>query len=845
MSGSQRSLVTGDAHWRIREDETGPYPAELRHRLVEGIPAAIPGCVHQALLSAGLIPDPFYGMNAEELGWIEQLHWILEMPLEFSAGGGEQPVELILDGVDTYADVFLNGGKVGATENAFLEYRFPASLQAERGENRLRLEFRTIKEGVGPNPKVYNCAFYNTDRVHVRRMQCTFGWDWVHSFVTFGLSASPRLSNLPRIDFPGVLTIAVDNSSAEVEARWEGNAAGGDAEVGIYSPGGKFLARKVVPIASGKAGFRINSPELWNPAGYGAQPLYTASFQILQAGRRIGEPIVRPFGVRTVELLSAFDAAGSEEESMTRELADYLGCKPSRGREFGFRVNGTDVFCLGGNWVPCDPFPGPETEARKVRILRQLALGGGKTIREWGGGMYETPACYDTCAELGILVLQDFMMACADYPADDPKFMAVIGPEIEQAVLRLRGHSAIIHWYGDNENAMNDGEIAPGKPWYEIFEKFTRPALERHDSGRSFTPSCPFFGTPSFDALQGDSHMSVFFTEDRSFLLGDMKDYKERLDKMVGRFGSEYALYGAPDVESLVRFMPEDRLGDAELWEYHTKDNPSKPPGVTITLFGGLEASAEKILGTFRDGQDRLAKLAYIHYEAVRLAVEAYRRKQPFCRGILFWMLNDCWPASGWSMIDYYGRPKAGFHGFRLASQPFHCSFRFKEGLLEAWVSNNAPETTDGVLQVWFERWDGTRLPLGAVEANLAQGVSQCFLKLDISSVSNLSEGVFVAANRGEELGWYFHGMPSDINPPATLIKVTSVTESDGSITCQITADSYARVVTLRGNAIADVNYFDLRAGETKVVKLHWPDGTPRSPLFFQPWNGAAIPIKI
>lgn len=833
-----------EARWRIAEGELGHCPEELRRVLIAGIPAAIPGSVHQALLQAALIPDPFYGKNADGLDWIEQLHWILEMPVEFSPGGSGLPADLVLDGVDTYAAVFLNDQPVGITENAFFEYRFPVSEQAVCGANRLRLEFRTIREGVGPDPKIYNCAFYNTDRVHVRRMQCTFGWDWVHSFVTFGISTGPQLTDLPRIGFPGVLTVGVGDSSADVEARWDG-AARGDVEVAIFSPGGIALARQIVPIASGKASFQIANPELWNPAGYGAQPLYKASFQILQGESRVGEPMVRPFGIRTSELLSAFDAEGSHEEGMTRELAEYLGCEFSRGREFGFRVNGVEVFCLGGNWVPCDPFPGPETEARKVRILRQFALSGGNAIRVWGGGIYETPAFYDTCAELGILVLQDFMMACADYPADDPKFMALIGPEIEQAVLRLRGHSAIIHWYGDNENAMRDGEVSPGKPWYEIFQTFTRPALERHDHGRSSTASCPFFGTPAFDALQGDSHMSVFFTEDRSFLLGDMEDYQERLDKMVGRFGSEYALFGAPDVESLRRFIPEDSLGDSEMWEYHTKDNPSRPPGVTVTLFGGLEASAEKILGAFRDGEDRLNKLAYVHYESTRLAVEAYRRKQPFCRGILFWMLNDCWPASGWSLIDYYSRPKAAFYGFRQACRPVHCSFRFGADGLEAWVSNNSIETTSRTLQVFFEAWNGTRLSLGTSEVVLLPGASHCFQKMDISSIPNLHEGVFVAERSEGDSGWYFHGMPHRMNPPDAHLEVASVTESDGSITCRVSSDSYARVVTLRGNAVADVNYFDLRAGETKLVRLRWPEGESRSPLCFKPWNGAAVSINI
>lgn len=830
--------------WRIPADEPGPCPAEIRALLVAGIPAELPGSVHQALFRAELIPDPFFGTNVEELGWVEHLHWILETDIVLSHS--TPSAELVLDGVDTYATVYLNGQKVATTDNAFLKYTVPVAGLAQSGRNHLRFEFQPVEEAVGPSPKSYNCAFINQFRVHVRRMQCTFGWDWVHQFITYGLSHAPRLIDQPEIAFAGVLTTGVDAGVARVEARWDVSAvrdgSAHDVEVEIYSPGGSLIAQRVVPIMTGMAGFEIVDPLLWSPAGYGEQPLYRATFR-LKGASPDHEGVAAVFGIRRVELLDSFDQAGSEEARLTAELAEHMECPPLPGREFGFRINDTDIFALGANWIPCDPFPGAEVEARKQRILRQFAKSGGNAIRVWGGGTYETPVFYDTCAELGIVVLQDFMMACADYPADDASFMSKLAPEIDQAVLRLRGHTSIIHWYGDNENAMSDGEIAPGKAWYEISEKLTRPALARHDVGRSYTPSCPFFGPTSFNPLQGDSHISVFFTEDRSFLLSDMADYKERLDKTVGRFGSEYALYGAPDEESLVRFMLEDQLDDSELWEFHTKDNPCRPPGVDITLFKGLELSASQILGPFEGRKDRLNKLAYVHYESTRLAVEAYRRKQPFCRGLLFWMLNDCWPASGWSMIDYYARPKAAFYGFRHAAQPVHCSFRLVDGGVEAWVSNTSTQAIHRVFQVFFEAWDGTRTPLCEIERSVAPGTSSRLCEVDVSAIPSPQEGVFLAESEEGESGWYFHGMPYSMHPPAVTLCIESHQEDSGAIVCQIKADTYARVVTLSGQAIADDNYFDLRAGESKTVRLEFPEEQPVSALSFKAWNGSAIQI--
>lgn len=826
------------ATWRILPTGTGSCPAELRPALLAGIPAHLPGSVHQSLLRASLIPDPFYGLNAEELGWIEELHWVLEIPLVYTPSAAPVPARLILDGVDTYATVFLNGTPLGATNNAFLRYELPTNGALREGENLLRLDFQPIAESVPSTPGRYNMAFYNQHRVHVRRMQCTFGWDWVSQFITFGLLYAPRLVDRPEIVFPGVLTAGVTADSATMQARWDVGSLpdGAPAEVGIaiQSPQGKLLATLTAPIRQGLIEFTLRDPELWQPIGYGAQPLYRATFKPLPAG----EEVSVVFGIRAVELLVTFDAEGSPEAALTAELAAHLNQPLVPGREFGFRVNGADIFCLGGNWVPCDPFPGPETEARKVQILRQFAQSGGNTIRVWGGGIYETPLFYDTCAKLGILVLQDFMMACADYPADDPAFLAKLEPEIDQAVRRLRGNTAIIHWYGDNENAMSDGEHAPGQAWFKIFQNITRPALERHDLGRSFTASCPFFGTPSTNALQGDSHISAFMTEDRGFLLGNMRDYKELVDRTISRFLSEYAIFGAPDVESLRRFLPADRLDDSALWEFHTKDNPSKPPGVTITLFQSVEAIANRLLGTPESPEDRLNKLAYAHYEATRLVVEAARRKQPFCRGLLFWMLNDCWPASGWSLIDYYARPKAGYHGFRHAAQPVHGSFRLVDGRLEAWISNNSREEVSRRFEVIFETWDGMQTILAAAQASLPAGASQRLLTVDPTQVPDPQAGVFHLAD-----GWYFHGMPSEMKPPRARLSVETSPAGDGKLISRVTADSYARVVTLRGEAIAEENYFELRAGETRLIRVTPTAAPTGTPLFFKAWNSEATEI--
>lgn len=751
---------------------------------------------------------------------------MLVMPVVLEPGFDVGRSRLILEGVDTYAKVFLNGIRVGETGNAFRRYNFPAGGAAVHGTNELWLEFDPVTEVVGPDAPVYPSAFGDPVRVHVRRMQCTFGWDWVHRFVTCGLSETPALTGAPSILHPACLTRDVTEHEAVVQARWETEALppGADCEVQIEvkSPEGGVLIDKLAAAEAREAVFQVSDPRLWFPRGYGAQPLYRCTWTLLVNGVPCGDPQTIEFGIRKIEFLGAFDQPGSPEEVLTNQLARYLEMPPVRGREFGFRVNGVDVFALGGNWVPCSPFTGAATESRKEAILRTFAASGANALRVWGGGIYESDHFYRLCDQLGIMVLQDFMMACADYPAEDPAFTDNLKPEIIQAVQRLRKFASIIHWYGDNENGMRDGGVAKGRPWYELFENIARPALRDFDGPRSATPTSPYFGEPNTSPLQGDSHLSGIFTDDRAFFVGDMQNYKERLDAAVGRFMSENGLFGAPSIDSLLRFIPEDRLDDPELWEFHTKDNPYRPPEVTLTLFQSLERTASTLFGDFATTNDRLHKLAYIHYETVRLAVESARRKQPFCRGLLFWMLNDCWPASGWSLIDYYVRPKAGYYGLLHAARPVHYSFRKESGLVEAWASNFTMRPATRNVRVFFESWGGHAAPVESFTAVIPGGGSCLLASFDPEKFVHSEAGVFHAVTEGtdEESGWYFHGMPHQMTPPPASLEVTHAGSLDNEMIVDISTDSYARVVTFRGPVVASHSYFDLRAGETRRVTL-------------------------
>jgi beta-mannosidase len=834
--------------WRLRD--ASRLPAQYTPwagRLRAGIRGSLPGSIHAALLAHGIIPDPLFGFNVRNLEWIEQQHWTLD--IEFLAAGHlpTSDTRLILEGVDTFAAVSVNGTQIGHTRNAFLRYSFPVGTLLRSGVNCLSLEFLPVLDALGTGIRAFSAAFSDPHRVHVRRPQCTFGWDWVHRFVSFGLAREPGLVCGPALAFPSVLVREASPEEATLEARWEleGDGLMADAllDFQLSGPDGIPVYQALLPVRQGVHAFRIPRPALWYPAGSGEQPLYTAAFTLP------GNPARhQSVGIRRIELLEPEDPPAGPLAEQTLALARATGTPPARGRGFSFRINGADVFALGGNWVPCDPFPGTDVAARQQAILESLVRAGGNCIRVWGGGLYEPDEFYDTCDRLGILVLQDFMMACGVYPHEDPAFLSNYGPEASQQVKRLRHHASIVLWYGDNENAWTDGESAPGKAWFEIFEGLTRPAIEQHDGTRPFKPSSPFGGTPSTNPLQGDCHLSAYWSDDRKFYYSDMRDYKRRAGRLIGRFMSECGAFGAPDLESLRRFLPEDALGDRDAWDFHTKDNPHKEEWIKETLYDHLDQTARTLFGDFTDPGDRLRKLAYTGHELVRHTVEAARRRQPFCRGLLFWMLNDCWPASGWSLVDFYTRPKASLHGLQHAAQPVHCSFReMDDGTVEVWGLNSTQAPVAPGVHIVFERWDGSRLILAEIHDTFPAGGSVLLAAFDPRTVENPQGGVFRALLPGAAApSWYFHGMPFEMRPTASELAVRSFPGTAGSIEVEVTARAtYARAVTFHGPFLPSANWLELGAGETRRVLLVPQEGAPPVPASVDAWNAPAIPIPL
>ncbi|HEY5140526.1 MAG TPA: hypothetical protein VIJ25_14595, partial [Methylococcales bacterium] len=376
----------------------------------------------------------------------------------------------------------------------------------------------------------------------------------------------------------------------------------------------------------------IANPQLWWPNDHGEQPLYSCAISLQCSDGAVIDARNVTFGIRTVEL---------------EQLAD------TRGGSFTFIINGRRIFCKGGNWVPADPFPSGISKTHYERLIGHAHDAHFNMLRAWGGGIYEPEEFWNACDRMGIMVIQDFLLACAQYPEDDPVFLDDLRREFADAIKLLRNHASLVLWSGDNELGMND---PPSSNYWgkQISEQISRPLCRSLDPPRPYQPTSPFGGKINNSTDAGDCHVSPWY--DAGFLRSDMSDYRKKIDAVHGRFVSECALPGAPPWRSLLKFMTENDIAgpNADMWEYHTKDNPFNGMD-DLTHYQMLVRTAENLFGKTDDPCQRVQYMEYVQCEFNRLIVESLRRRKFDCSGVLFWMYNDCWPASGWSVVDYYG----------------------------------------------------------------------------------------------------------------------------------------------------------------------------------------------
>ena len=767
---------------------------------------SVPGCVHTDLAGSRLPADLYYRDHADLCRWVEDRDWVYERT--FTLESVPQGAELVFEGLDTYADVYLNGRLLGSADDMFIPWRFAAS-GLRQGENTLRVYFRSPVRQVADRPW-RKASFGAYGRLYTRRLQCTYGWDWVARFVTCGIFREVYLEAREGFGVKNVYIcsehICGDSAQISVEAEFENYEQGGFAELEIRDPRGRvvYFHRWFRKEGFLKEYIDIPDAELWWPTGYGTQPLYTLTL----CGKQWR------FGIRTVQIRQLPDAPGSPYWETCLAIQDSpSGRRYDHNEAFsGFEllINGVAVMCKGANWVPSEPFPSAETPEKITHLLQLAREAGVNMLRVWGGGIFEQEHFYAQCDALGILVTQDFLMACGQYPEEEPWFLEALRKETEHAALTLRNHPCLMWWSGDNENAVNGSDEAEDYRGRAAIHQGIWPVLNRLDPKRRFLPSSPFGGKVYASKTVGTTHNTQYLGVSLfPFIMQtEMGDYKEHFASYLARFIAEEPTCGAACLPSLKRFMTEEDIFDSDaMWQYHTKSNPA----LSFTLFDMQLRFAQKILGDFSDGHDRYFKLKYCQYEWIRISMENIRRNRGFCNGIVYWMWNDCWPASsGWSFVDYFGLPKAAFYSFKRCAGALLSTID-KQDCFRIHLCNDSLETKTVQLTIYALSGDGLRRVTEA-EVNAGAACAQVALALPLGVLP--AGGMLIcdaACGQVHDRSFYREG-----KLPILPCEGVSMTRKGSSIT--VTAQSYVHAVELEGEYIFEDNYFSLLPGESRTV---------------------------
>jgi beta-mannosidase len=746
---SQTQKIPLESGWEFHE-YNGAKP-----ELAEWRSATVPGLIHTDLLDHKLIPDPFYRDNESKVQWVSDSEW--EYRKTITADQGllkHKHIDLVFDGLNTLADVSLNGKLIMHADNMFREWRVDIKSYLRPGANTLSIVFHRIKPELARRDKAHPEEKEGADtsavaklldagnKSYIRKAAYEAGWDWGPNMVTCGIWRPVYLQcweNERIVDIgisqpditPQAAHITVDlrvfsmeNTNATLKINYTQNGAGKSFTYPVTLHSGVNDISYPIDIAN---------PKLWYPNGYGRQDLYQFKVTLTAAGHTADEVSTRS-GLRSVVL-------NKERDSL--------------GRKFEFIVNGVPVFAKGASIIPFDHFPTRMTDKRYRKFLQTAADARMNMMRLWGGGYYETQEFYDLCDDLGIMIWQDFMFA----NATPPSFLKEdIAKEIDYQVRRLRNHPCIAVWCGNNEISifLEDpspemipdafkalfAKLAAGRTskiytnYLEIFGYFIPSVVNRITPEIPYTASSPTgdFERQSPNFTSGDRHNYNVWWNNKN--IEDQANYKDR-------FVSETGIQGFPDMATIDAFTePGDRSATSHIMNAHQKN----------AMINGNTVIGKIIKTEYKDPADfatfdYLAQL--VQGESLKIYAEAMRRRRPFSMGFLYWQLNDSWPVISWATMDYYGRPKAGMYMAKHFYAPVLVSPHEEDGKINIYTVSDLTDDKNTTLDVRLMDFEGKVIWTKKVETRvkaLASCIALSIAEDELSKIGYDPEKTFISA---------------------------------------------------------------------------------------------------
>lgn len=788
--------------------------------------AHVPGSVQLDLFNNKKVPQPFYRTNEKKYQWIDEENWIYYNTFQIDTVQlDHSKIFLNFKGLDTYAEVRLNGSVILESDNFFRSYRIDVKKLLRDGSNYLEIKLLSpikiglekLKENGYLLPAVNDQSEVGGlgDKkvsVFTRKAPYHYGWDWGPRFVTMGIWRPVEIDFVNNAELIDVYYQQKSVSAERANILTRVNIATydyGDYQINVIDEEtGKKLSSQSVTADIGEKevnlSLSIDDPVLWWPNGYGSQHQYRFRINLLKNNKVIDSKVTKA-GLRDIQLIREED---------------------NHGKSFYFRVNGVPVFAKGANYIPNDNFLSRVSDKKYQYILKSAAAANMNMIRVWGGGIYENDVFYDLCDEYGLLVWQDFMYACSMYPGDD-KFLENARLEAIENVSRLRNHASIALWCGNNEidAAWCEWKENCGWGWKEkynqnqrkeiwkaydtLFHKILPEVIREYNPEADFWPSSPLadWGKPaSYESNSGDMHYWGVWHGGEPF---------EQFEKVIPRFMSEYGFQSFPEFNTIKEFtLPGDWDIQSEVMLAHQR---SPIGNQKIKDYMKLYYRVPD------DFKDFLYVGQVLQAYGITKAIDAHRINKPVCMGSLYWQLNDCWPGASWSSIDYYGNWKALHYRVKDAFKPTHTAFLQKGNEVDVYIVNDNKDIREGILELRILDFYGKNLYQNQQNILFDFDSSALVMNLNLNEMPekiDMTKSFIVAElysnNKLIDKANHFLVLPKELNLPKSNIKY-NLKEKSGRYVLELSSDRLEKDVGIflrEINAQFSNNYFDINPGE-------------------------------
>ena len=772
-------------------------------------PATVPGVVHTDLMEAGIVDDPFFRSNEDSVQWISSRDWIYRTSFTVSEEEmSSKHIQLVFEGLDTHATVKLNNVEVLNANNMFRSWKIDARKHLTVGQNTLEIYFLSPEKYNKTQAAKLPYVLPEDERVHSRKAPYQFGWDWGPRLITSGVWRPVYLKfwNTANIKDVFLYAQSVSEEKADYAAQMEIVADRLEkAEISLSSPD-KLFKTKTTKIQLQKGinsiniDFTIEEPLLWWPNGMGEAHLYNVDIS-LKTSQGIATRSHR-IGVRTIELVQEADEHGSS---------------------FEFHINGQPFFAKGANYIPLESFLPRLRDGDYEKAIEDAVKANFNMLRVWGGGIYEDKLFYDLCDEKGILVWQDFMFACAMYPGDEP-FLENVRQEVIENVRRIRNHTSIALWCGNNEiqngwfdwgwqsslGYTPDDSLEVWGHYQKVFHEIIPEVLAAEDPTRQYWPSSPSYGWGHDESTtMGDNHYWGVWWGKEPF---------EMYRKKVSRFMSEFGFQSFPDWSTVQSFtIPEDR----DLWSPVMRTHQKHPTGNAT-----IDEYMKRWYPKPRDFESYVYVSQILQSEGMMMGIAAHRQAMPYSMGTLYWQFNDCWPVASWSGRDYYGNWKAMHYTVRKAYQNLFLSPMQETDLFSLFLISDLQETSKAEVVLTLMDFEGKQLSRNSYNTEITPN-SRVVMQSPIKELlnghpTNNSVLKMELWQNGQLLADNLHYF--DLPKNLTLKQVdiySEVKKSQKGYEVSLSADYLAKHVYLsidEAKGWWSNNYFDLLPGEPVTI---------------------------